>query len=601
MTAPRPPHKKPVPARTGLILALLGVLLLALGLAACLPSGTPSGPTPEPTFADALWYSDSERLARPTLSSPDDPTQDDLGSLVYWSVCMACHGDRGQGLTEEWRTTFGEDMNCWQSKCHAANYPPGGFEIPRDRLAPPLVGPGALARFQTAQELYEYILETMPWWKPGSLSPERAWAVTSHLLEMNATLPEGILLDETAASAISVHRRVAVGTTSQAGIYIFIGVLTLAAALLGLRLKFRPGTAPPAAQTDPEPGAPAVRRPNFFLHLHPPAIPARQAAWSYTLGLGGLAVFLSLVLLVTGILEMFYYVPQTDQATISIQRIAHLVPFGGLIRNLHFWGAQALVVVLCLHLLRIVLTRAYRKPRRFNYLLGLFLFLLALGLDFTGYTLRWDNGISWALVVGTNLLKTVPGIGEGLYRFVIGGAQPGAATLLRFYSWHIFGLTLLMGIAVAWHLFRIRRDGGIAAPPAVLGDGRETITRSELLRRELLLMTAAGIVLLLVSSVLPAPVTAPLGDTAVDLSTARAPWFFLWIQQLLKYGDPFLLGVLVPLVVLLLLALIPYLNPKPADSELGRWFPRGGRPVQILIGVLTLVLLALTVLALLPS
>jgi quinol-cytochrome oxidoreductase complex cytochrome b subunit len=114
-------------------------------------------------------------------------------------------------------------------------------------------------------------------------------------------------------------------------------------------------------------------------------------------------------------------------------------------------------------------------------------------------------------------------------------------------------------------------------------------------------MTAAGIVLLLVSNFLPAPVTAPLSEAAVDLSSARAPWFFLWIQQLLKYGDPFLLGVIVPLVVLLILVLIPYLNPKPADSELGRWFPRGGRPVQILILVLTLFLLVLTVLALLPA
>jgi quinol-cytochrome oxidoreductase complex cytochrome b subunit len=281
--------------------------------------------------------------------------------------------------------------------------------------------------------------------------------------------------------------------------------------------------------------------------------------------------------------------------------IAHLVPFGGLVRNLHFWGAQALVVVLFVHFLRVVLTGAYKQPRRFNYLLGLALLLLTLALDFTGYVLRWDNGISWALVVGTNLIKTIPWVGNQLYEFTIGGVQPGSATLLRFYSWHIFGLTLAMMIAVLWHIFRIRRDGGIAAPPAALRKKEARISRLELFQRELLLMTIAGIVLLLVSIFWPAPVTAPLSETAVDLSDARAPWFFLWIQQLLKLGDAFLLGIVVPLVILAILVLIPYLSPQPPDSELGRWFPKGGRPVQIFIIVLTLLLIALTVLAVLPS
>ncbi len=88
------------------------------------------------------------------------------------------------------------------------------------------------------------------------------------------------------------------------------------------------------------------------------------------------------------------------------------MPYGGLIRNLHYWGAQALVLVLFIHLLRITLTGAYKKPRRFNYLLGLALLVLTLALDFTGYILRWDQGTSWALVVGTNLIKTIPGIGN---------------------------------------------------------------------------------------------------------------------------------------------------------------------------------------------
>jgi len=226
---------------------------------------------------------------------------------------------------------------------------------------------------------------------------------------------------------------------------------------------------------------------------------------------------------------------------------------------------------------------------------------LSLALDFTGYILRWDQGVSWALVVGTNLIKTIPWIGNALYEFVIGGAQPGSAALLRFYSWHTFGLTLVMIIVVIWHIFRIRRDGGIAVPPPAARQSEERISRYELVRREMLLMTIAALVLVLLSIFRAAPVTPPLTSTMNSLTDARAPWFFLWVQQLLKFGDPFLLGVAVPLIVLAILFLIPYLLPKPADSELGRWFPKGGRAVQILVAVLTLLLIGLTVWAILPA
>jgi quinol-cytochrome oxidoreductase complex cytochrome b subunit len=107
--------------------------------------------------------------------------------------------------------------------------------------------------------------------------------------------------------------------------------------------------------------------------------------------------------------------------------------------------------------------------------------------------------------------------------------------------------------------------------------------------------------LVLLSIFWPAPITPPLTNTAADLTNARAPWFFLWVQQLLKFGNPFLLGIVVPLVILAILVLIPYVFPKPADSELGRWFPKGGRMVQILIAILALLLIGLTIWAILPG
>jgi quinol-cytochrome oxidoreductase complex cytochrome b subunit/mono/diheme cytochrome c family protein len=579
---------------TGIVL-LIGWWLYGIVDTFISPQATPTPVAPTPA-------SNAARLAKPALTAPLNPTQLDQGTLIYWGVCMACHGDRGEGLTNEWRAVFGEDQNCWTSKCHTSNHPPQGFLIPRDRLPPAVTGPGTLTRFITAQQLYAYIVVTMPWWKPGSLTSEKAWAVTTYILKLNGTLPQGIMLDATDASAIPIHHLINASPHGQTGEFILAALLVMVAGVMILRMIAARKTLVSSGEGVPL-GAPTLTRsrPNFLHHLHPPTIPAAQARWRYTLGTGGLAIFLSLVLLVTGILEMFYYIPLADQATNSIQTIAHFVPYGGLIRNLHFWGAQALVVILFIHLLRIAMTGAYKRPRRFNYLLGLVLLMLTLALDFTGYVLRWDQGTSWALVVGTNLIKTIPGIGNTLYEFVIGGAQLGSAALIRFYSWHTFGLTLAMIIVVIWHIFRIRRDGGIAVPPPALRQNDERITRFELVRREMLLMTFAAIVLVLLSIFWPAPITPPLTNAPADLANARAPWFFLWVQQLLKFGDPFLLGVVVPLILLAILVLIPYIFPKPADSELGRWFPKGGRVVQILISVLTLLLIGLTLWAILPA
>ena len=341
-------------------------------------------------------------------------------------------------------------------------------------------------------------------------------------------------------------------------------------------------------------------RPSFFHHLHPPTIPAKQSRWRYTLGAGGTAVFLMLVLGATGILEMFYYIPTPDQAAQSIQTINYLIPFGGLVRNIHFWAAQLLLIVTAVHLVRVVFTGSYAPPRRFNYLLGLTLFVFAILLDFTGYILRWDEGIQWALVVGTNLVKTIPLIGDALYVVLTGGTQPGLPTLIRFYAWHIFGLTLCAIILVAWHAFRVRRDGGIAVPPPNLRVDKERITRNELVRREVLAMLLTGAALILFAAFIPAPIAQPISDMTVMSGDARAPWFFLWVQQMLKWGDPFIWGVLVPLIVLAMLALIPYIFPKPTDNELGKWFPHSNRIAQIVLAVIALLIIVLTIFGSLP-
>ncbi len=334
-----------------------------------------------------------------------------------------------------------------------------------------------------------------------------------------------------------------------------------------------------------------AHRPNFFYHLHPPSIPQREGSFRYTFGLGGISVLLFLVLAATGLLLTFFYIPTPDHAAASIQVITYQVPFGWLVRNLHYWAAQWMVIVVALHLLRVIFTGAYKLPRRTNYVIGLALLVETLLLNFTGYVLRWDDGTHWALVVGTNLVKSIPLIGDWLYQIIVGGSQIGAATAVRFYGWHLFGLALPALILMVWHGFKVRRDGGIAHQPRV-GDHAPRIERGQLVKTE----TAAALIvlaaLILISIVLPAPI-GPVADLPSAPDQAQAPWFFLWVQALLRSLPPVVAGILIPIGVLALLIIIPYLIDRRHDG-VAVWFNRAGRAAQIIASVIFAALIILT-------
>lgn len=167
---------------------LLGILMLAILVMAAQNTPEPPGMVATP-----------DRLAAPTL--PANPAPADQGALVYYYVCMACHGDRGQGLSEEWIDAWelGEE-SCWQSKCHAANHPEEGFELPR--TIPPVIYPGILRKYSTALTLHDYIKSRMPWHAPGSLSDVEYWQLTAFLLRENGIDPGGAPLDEDRAALI---------------------------------------------------------------------------------------------------------------------------------------------------------------------------------------------------------------------------------------------------------------------------------------------------------------------------------------------------------------------------------------------------------------
>ena len=549
--------------RIPLIIFFVGIILVSTSSVLAF-SSTPQSDRPDPP---------------PTVYPP---AQADNGAQAFWGMCQDCHGDLGQGLDAEWRATFPPAyQDCWASGCHGDDAPDNSFVIP-ETGGPALAGPGALPQFSTAFDLGTYIQESMPLYPPGSLTDDQAWELTAFLINLNDKKVGNLTLSGSNSAAIPLHHFIQVPENELPGTLILSLVLVVAAVALSLGNR--------KAAADP----PNDRKGNFYHHLHPPRIPVAQARFSYTLGAGGLAVFFSLILLITGALEMYYYIPTPEEAGRSIQLITSLVPYGNLIRNLHYWSAQLLVVTITIHLLRVVLTGANARPRRFNYLLGLILLVLILLLDFTGYVLRWDEGIRWALVVGTNLIKTIPGIGEGLYQFLIGGPEPGAAALTRFYSWHIFGLTLATAGVTVWHIFKVRRDGGLAAP--IDKNKKEYVSRFVLVRQQVLVMLITGALLLVLSALIPAPIKQPLVENSTLTGDSQAPWFFLWIQELLQLGDPFLWGVGVPLLVILVLGLIPYILPGAREEEWGRWLPVGNRLAQILVSAIIIIIFGLTIL-----
>lgn len=169
------------------------------GAASALP--TTANPPLAPVRLDRDMWDPADRLGPPPMSDP--PTQVELGHYAYYLSCMVCHGDQGQGL-EAWRTLLPEeDRNCWQSRCHAANYPPGGFQLPR--YAPPLAGSGTLARYQTAADLYEYVQGQMPWQAPGILTDEEYWQITAYLVQARGANPGKEPLTREKAVGLELH------------------------------------------------------------------------------------------------------------------------------------------------------------------------------------------------------------------------------------------------------------------------------------------------------------------------------------------------------------------------------------------------------------
>jgi len=383
---------------------------------------------------------------------------------------------------------------------------------------------------------------------------------------------------------------------------------------------------------------------NFLLHWFPSKSSKSSLAWNYSFWLGTVSAALLLLLVVSGLPLLFLYIPSVERAYASVKDIEFVVSFGSWIRAVHRISAHLMVAGVFLHLVRVFLTGAYKngrgqnQRREWNWVLGVAMLLATLFLSFTGYLLPWDQLAFWAVTVGTNIASSVPFVGPTIRELLIGGRAIEQPTLIRFYVLHVLFLPMIIGFLFAYHMWRIRKDGGLAsadreaalaekrdAEPSktktytLLGVARGTapqIRASTLeapgttvnsvpdLTRRAAIVVLATIALVGVLSVF---VRSPLEEPANALITpnpAKAPWYFLWLQEIvtdttIRIGSvtingAFLGGVLLPGVLLALMTVWPWLDRSPAGAA-GRWFAGSRRRQNLVFLLFVLAIVVLTV------
>ncbi|MGW8303768.1 MAG: cytochrome b N-terminal domain-containing protein [Desulfobacterales bacterium] len=335
----------------------------------------------------------------------------------------------------------------------------------------------------------------------------------------------------------------------------------------------------------------------------------RPSEWlkTKTLGLGLINVFLFVILTLTGILLMFYYVPDTGKAYQSMKDLEYVISFGMIIRNMHRWAAYLMIISVFLHFSRVFYMAEYRNPRQFNWVIGLMMLLCVLIMGNTGYLLPWDQKSYWGMTILSNVISSIPVIGGKLKYLVLGGTEVGQNILTRAFDMHVKVLPLVLGFLMGIHFWRIRKDDILAGsflpenPTAPAAEnrsgsddpqGQNDIGWSDIITREsskclLILAIVMGISLLL---------NAPLEEVATPSVTpnpAKAPWFFLDLQELISWGPPFWFGIVVPSVVVLFLMLVPYLDRGQTGT--GQWFHPSRRIQNILFTAFVTIVIGLII------
>ncbi len=326
---------------------------------------------------------------------------------------------------------------------------------------------------------------------------------------------------------------------------------------------------------------------SLILHTRPALVSVKALRFTHTFGLGGMSLVLFMLLVATGLLMIFVYEPSPERAYQSIQFMQQEILFGRLIRGVHYWSANLLVAVVALHILRVFLTGAFHGRRQSNWIIGLCLLFLVLLSGFTGYLLPWDQISYWAITICTEMLGYMPGFGETLQRVVLGGTEIGSATVINFYALHTIVVPLSLVGLMMWHFWKVSRAGGVVTPRTIGDNFRAGAAQvpynPNLMFREI----AVGLTLIAVVLLIAIFFEAPLGEPAnpgLSPNPAKAPWYFIGLQELLVHFHPLFAVFVIPLLLAGALVWVAFLQ---YDMNLsGTWFlsPKGQRMAVVAAG-----------------
>jgi quinol-cytochrome oxidoreductase complex cytochrome b subunit len=398
-------------------------------------------------------------------------------------------------------------------------------------------------------------------------------------------------------------------------------------------------------QSDREAGDAVVS--NFALHWFPAKVSKASMAWTYSFWLGTVSAALFFLLILSGFPLLFLYVPSVERAYQSVKDIEFVITFGSWIRAVHRISAHGMVVAVFLHLVRVFFTGAYKngvgrgQQREWNWVIGVVMLLVTLFLSFTGYLLPWDQLAFWAVTVGTNIAAAVPGIGAEVRELLIGGRTIEQATLIRFYVLHCIVLPALLGVLFVYHMWRVRKDGGLAradredvleapraTPPTAtktytllgVARGQAPVIRAssvlaphttvnavpDLVRRAAIAVLATIAAVSILAVFIPSPLEEP-ANALITPNPAKAPWYFLWLQEIVTdttihigsftVNGAFIGGVVLPGLLVTALTFWPWLD-RSASSLAGSWLPAERRMQNLVFVLIVLVILIFTIVGL---
>jgi quinol-cytochrome oxidoreductase complex cytochrome b subunit len=398
-------------------------------------------------------------------------------------------------------------------------------------------------------------------------------------------------------------------------------------------------------QSDREAGDAVVS--NFALHAFPAKVSKAAMAWSYSFWLGTISAALFLLLILSGLPLLFLYVPSVERAYQSVKDIEFVITFGSWIRAVHRISAHLMVIVVFLHLVRVFLTGAYKngegrgQRRQWNWVIGVVMLLLTLFLSFTGYLLPWDQLAFWAVTVGTNIAAAIPAIGGTVRELLIGGRTIEQATLIRFYVLHCIVLPGGLAVLFMYHMWRVRKDGGLAKAdretilekprvvPAVatktytllgVARGQAPAIRAsaleapestvnavpDLVRRAAIAVLGTIAAVSIMAVFIPSPLEEP-ANALVTPNPAKAPWYFLWLQEIVTdttihlgsftINGAFLGGVVLPGLLVAWLTAWPWLD-RSSPAAAGLWLPKERRTQNLVFLAVVAAVVILTIVGL---